>query len=268
LAAYVIEHDSSRSGTVSTASPREEIVLKIGGTWDEDEVDALAAVTLPSIWKGLLLQDFSREPEGGGIWAVTGTYGKNQPADETPAAAGYTFNVGGETKHLSQALETVASYFEAGDDVPEDDDDVIGFDGESVAGVDVDTATFSWTETHTLAAGVVQSAEFQQLIYGLKRNPVSSQPFRGFAAGEVRFLGASGGGKGQEPVDVSFSFAAAPNETVDIGAITGIEVKGWEYLDIKYTTEVVADQLLPKPRYVYVRRVYGTSDLNQLLAYF
>ncbi len=42
---------------------------------------------------------------------------------------------------------------------------------------------------------------------------VNSDGFKGFAPGEVLFLGASGTQRGQEDWEITFKFAASPNAT-------------------------------------------------------
>ncbi len=88
---------------------------------------------------------------------------------------------------------------------------------------------------------------------------VNNDAFKGFAPGEVLFLGASGTQRGQEDWEITFKFAASPNATgLVIGEITGINKKGWEYLWVRYADaeDTTAKVLVKKPIAVYVEQVY------------
>lgn len=94
---------------------------------------------------------------------------------------------------------------------------------------------------------------------------VNHAPFKGFAAGEVLFLGASGSQRGQEDWEVTFSFAASPNVTgLAVGQITGIAKKGWEYLWVRYEDAVDAHTLVKQPAAAYVEQVYPYGDFALL----
>ncbi len=96
---------------------------------------------------------------------------------------------------------------------------------------------------------------------------VNSGPFRGFAAGEVLFLGASGTKRGGGDWEITFRFAASRNRTnLTIGDITGISKKGWEYLWVRYADaeDANAKALIKKPVAVYVEKVYEEGDFGAL----
>ena len=95
--------------------------------------------------------------------------------------------------------------------------------------------------------------------------------FRAFAPGEVLFLYAEGGSQGnnEDYREVTFHFASNPNETgLSVGSLTGIAKRGWEYLDIKYETQVIGtgatQRKVQRPVRVYVHRVFREANHNQL----
>ncbi|MFN8730574.1 MAG: hypothetical protein ACK5Z4_12025, partial [Planctomyces sp.] len=94
--------------------------------------------------------------------------------------------------------------------------------------------------------------------------------FRGFAAGEVLFLGATGSKRGDGPDDnweITFRFAASPNQTgLSVGSITGISKKGWEYLWVRYADaeDSGSGAIIKKPIAAYVERVYDQANFGAL----
>jgi len=96
---------------------------------------------------------------------------------------------------------------------------------------------------------------------------VNNAPFRGFAAGEVLFLGASGSKRGQDDWEIRFRFAASPNVTgLVVGSITGINKRGWEYLWGRYADaeDTAAKALVKRPVAAYVEQVYPYGDFSGL----
>jgi hypothetical protein len=96
---------------------------------------------------------------------------------------------------------------------------------------------------------------------------VNNASFKGMAAGECLFLGASGSRRGSEKWEINFRFAGSPNRSgIQIGAITGIAKKGWEYLWVRYADEAdaTAHALVKKPVGVYIERVYEEGNFSSL----
>ncbi len=92
---------------------------------------------------------------------------------------------------------------------------------------------------------------------------VNSAGFKGFARGEVLFLGASGSKRGFDDWEITFRFAASPNATnLTIGGISGISKEGWQYLWIRYEDEedISAKTLIKRPSAIYIEQVYNYGD--------
>ena len=105
---------------------------------------------------------------------------------------------------------------------------------------------------------------------------MNNATFRGLAAGECLFLGASGTLHGTEFTDgtsgggdweITYRFAASPNKTgITIGSISGIAKKGWEYLWVRYADveDMNAMAMVKRPVAAYVEQVYESADFSSL----
>jgi len=96
---------------------------------------------------------------------------------------------------------------------------------------------------------------------------VNDGTFKGFAAGECLFLGATGSKRGSGDWEITYRFAASPNATnLTLGDITGINKKGFEYLWVRYedVEDTTAKALVKRATAVYVEKVYLDGDLDLL----
>ncbi len=81
------------------------------------------------------------------------------------------------------------------------------------------------------------------------------------------FLGASGSKRGNDLWELQFRFSASPNKSdIQVGEITGIAKKGWEYLWVLYVEDVdeSAKSIVKKPIGVHVEQVYENGDFSLL----
>ena len=189
----------------------------------------------------------------------------------------YQFEIGGETWHITQSLNT-QRFVRAGDDSAKYDfKGAIGVsrdaDGNySVEGVDVGQAPggFRWSETHCFADADVDEAYTLALI-DLRSRPVNADAFRGIPAGCVLWEGCTGTERGDELWDITFRFGAIPLESdIVVGDITvcpsPATKKGMEYLWVLYDHEPSsgAERLVKVPVCAYVERVLGLGDFSVL----
>ena len=247
-------------------SPSTERKYLIEGTDDEQEaLDALAAES-PAICADLVRQAWDVDPVGDGsrFWEGVVRYGPYSAAPKEVGESTFQFDTGGGSMHITQAKEHVQDYFFEGDAAP-DFQGAIGVTRDSVEGCDVITPVYNWSETHYLAAETVDGA-YKAALFALTGR-TNDEPFRGFADGEVLFLGASGSQRGDESWEITFRFASLPNATdLVIGELTGIEKRGWEYLWVRY--EDVDDEdakcIVKRPRSVHIERVYDAGDFADL----
>jgi len=143
----------------------------------------------------------------------------------------------------------------------------IGATAENVEGVDITTPVYNWSETHFIPDSAMTNAYRGKLFHATGTTNASA--FKGFAAGECLFLGASGSKRADEDWEVTFRFSSSPNKTgITVGDIQGIAKKGWEYLWVTYTpTELTVagkKYLRQIPLFAYVEKVYEESDFADL----
>ena len=139
----------------------------------------------------------------------------------------------------------------------------IGISGDSVEGVDITVPVYSFSETHYLPAAFIDGA-YKATLFALT-GKINGGSFKGFAAGEVLFLGASGSQRGNEDWEISYKFAASPNMTgLSVGTLTGIAKGGWQHLWVLYSDQVDQNTLIKRPIAAYVEQVYWPGDFSLL----
>ena len=185
--------------------------------------------------------------------------------DKEQETYAFSFDTGGGSMHMNQSLSTVSK---TPDDAP-DFHGAIEVDNEgNVNGVDVTMPVLNFTETHTLAGTVVTNA-YKKKVASLT-GTVNSGEFRGFAAGEVLFLGASGSKQSKKPSapwEITYRFAVSANKTsLKVGDLTVANKKGWDYLWVRYADKVSDDKknVIKSPIAAYVEQVYPSGDFGGL----
>ncbi len=158
----------------------------------------------------------------------------------------------------------------------------IGFDGERVNGVDIVVPVYNFTEQHWMTKKDCDT-QFRMNL-AIWTGGVNNAPFRGFAAGEVQFLGVSGQlaindnadddpsdpDEGPEQWNMTFQFAASPNRLIvngnqlTVGTILNVEKLGWEYLWVLYGDMVEQGRLVQHPVACYVERLYPWINFANL----
>jgi len=261
MAITVHEKWESRETTVGE-SPSIDLVFIIRGTDDDLAVKSALAAASPVLYDGLVRQSMHIERIAEDIWEGSVRYGKLEPPETGDSS--YQFDTGGGTQHITQSLATVGRYAPPGKTAP-DFQGAIGVTHDNVEGVDITIPVFNFSETHYIASNLVTPA-YKATLFSLT-GKVNGGTFRGFAPGEVLFLGASGSKRGQEDWEITFRFAASPNVTgLVIGDIRGINKKGWEYLWVRYTDDedAAAKTLVKRPIAAYVEQVYPYGDFSGL----
>ena len=262
MAITVAEKWESRPSTEGE-SPSVDLVFVIEGTDDDLAAKAALDATAPAVYDGLVRQTYSIDRIAEDAWEGTVRYGKRSPRQD--GFSKYTFEIGTGSQHITQSIATAHRYAPEGETAP-DFKGAIGVTPDGIDGVDVDVPVFRWSETHYFDASIVTEA-YKHTLYGIAAAPINAAPFRGKAAGEVRFLGASGGQSGDEEYEIAYHFAASPNLTeLVVGNITGISKGGWEYLWVLYEEQedAAAKRLVKRPAAVYVEQVYRSSDYSLL----
>jgi hypothetical protein len=263
-------HELASSRVLETGpSGTRELKYVAMGSSDDVEVRSQAESQLPASYDGVGNRRIRVEPvdSNHGLWEVVASYRKieAQPPPQ-PGDSSYSFDTTGGTQHITQSRETVGGYAAAGVPAIPDFDEAIGVTDDGVEGVDVTVPVFSYTETHFVPAAAVTSGYVNTLFNLTGR--VNSSAFKGFAAGEMLFLGASGSKRaGEDFWEITYRFACSPNATgLTVGTITGIAKKGWEYLWVLYedVEDESAKRLVKRPLAAYVERVYLDGNFGAL----
>ncbi len=266
MPATVDEKFESRLITTG-ANPAAELRYAVRGTDDDVEARAALEAASPALYdpwgSGLLFlprESITIEPVGEMLWEGIVRYSAVPQTNESV----FAFDTGGGTQHITHSLQTVGAYAPQGQ-TPPDFKGAIGVTPDGVEGVDITVPVYNFSETHYLPDATVTQA-YRLTVFSLTGR-VNNASFRGFAAGEVLFLGASGTKRGGGDWEITFRFAASRNRTnLSIGDITGISKKGWEYLWVRYADaeDANAKALIKKPVAVYVEKVYEEGDFGLL----
>lgn len=244
-----------------------EVLYLVRGTQDPTEARTELLAQTDSALAGLVREDAEvEEVDGRDAWLALVRYKRPDTSSPPPEAGGssFAFDTGGGTQHVTQSLQTIASYAPPGATAPSFQG-AIGATRDSVEGVDITVPVYTFSETHAIDPAAVTDA-YKGTLFALTGR-TNNALFRGFAAGECLFLGAAGSQRGDEAWEVTYRFAASPNKTgLAVGSITGIAKKGWEYLWVLYedAEDLAAQRLVKKPLAAYVERVYESGDFSLL----
>lgn len=146
-----------------------------------------------------------------------------------------------------------------------DNNNMIGINANGVDGCDITTPQFSWSETYTWADASV-SAAYVATLYALTGS-TNNATFKGFAAGEVLFLGARGRKIDSDTWEITYNFVASPNRVnIDVGSIQVASKTGWQYLWVLYeeSEDTTAKKIIKKPFAAYVETVYPSGSMSGL----
>jgi hypothetical protein len=280
-----VEDGDSRQATIVRRGKKATSTMtksyKVFGTANDVEVHAAVNQQISSVGYGwqypgvadaqLWAESYSIAFLGDNAWQVTINYEKTgaEPSTPDPMKRARSFDTTGGTQHITQAhYETP---FPGGAPFQYN---AIGVDSNGVNGIDIVVPQLQWQEQYDVPNAYV-TATYVRGLAGVT-GTTNSGNFRGFAAGEVLFLGCSGSQewddeKGKGPWSLSYRFSASPNAgsgqsvpAITIGSISGITKKGHEYLWVRYEDSVDSNTLLKKPKHVYVDRVYREADFSVL----
>jgi len=266
MAIVCLEKSDSRQVTDGQSA---ELLYTIRGTPEESAALAVLKATAPSFFAGLKRQPVSVEPvhidterPDSCLWTGTAPYAPlDSPTPPTTGESVFSFDTSGGTQHITQSLSTVGRYPGTAPDFK----GAIGVTHDNVEGVDITVPVYAFSETHYLPASQVTPA-YKLTLFNLT-GKVNNSPFKGLAAGECLFLGASGSRRGPDDWEITFRFAGSPNRTgLTVGPITGISKKGWEYLWVRYADaeDTASHTLVKQPIAAYVEKVYEEGNFAAL----
>jgi len=248
------------------ANPSVELIYIARGSNDDVEVMNAALAAVPASYNLMPLQDVSIEPTGELLWSVTVKYAVSNVIPPPPTGGStFSFDTGGGTQHITQSKHTTPYKKPGSLTDPPDHKGAIGVDGNTVNGVDIVVPTYHFSETHYLDDSLVTIA-YRGILNNLHGH-VNDAPFKGLAAGECLFLGASGSKRNDSDWEINFRFAGLPNATnFSIGDIPVTQKNGWDYLWVSYeqNKDSGSKELATTPQYVYVEQVYEMGDFSLL----
>ncbi|NLF86699.1 MAG: hypothetical protein GX571_11410 [Lentisphaerae bacterium] len=131
--------------------------------------------------------------------------------------------------------------------------------------MDITVPVYTFSETHYVPSSTVTTS-YKYTLFSLT-GKVNNNSFKGLAAGECLFLGASGSKRGTDDWEITFRFAGSPNRTgLTVGPISGISKKGWEYLWVRYADieDTASHTLVKQPIGAYVEKVYEEGSFSSL----
>jgi hypothetical protein len=250
-----------------------ELVYLVTGTTDETAARSTLAAEAPTLLDGrardsLEVVEFDERDDH---WLGFARY-KADDADHDGSAPAvpedvgdstFTFNVGAGTSRVLTSLDTVGAYGTGA--TTNDNGGLVNATPDGVEGVDIVTPTYEWAETHVLADSAITLA-YRGTLFGLV-GKVNNASFKGTAAGETLFLGATGQQRADGPWTITYSFASRPNVTGrTIGSINGIAVKGWEHVWVRSRPKLIAGlgEIGREPVAVYVERLYDSASFSGL----
>ena len=257
----VVEKFESRESTTGENAAADLLYI-IKGTDDDLAAKAALITESPPTYDGLLRKSLRVERTGNDLWLGTVRYAEYVPPETGESS--FNFDTGGGTQHITQSLATVNRYAPPAKTAP-DFKGAVGVSHDRVEGVDITIPVYNFSETHYLPVSVV-TEPYKVALLNLT-GKVNAALFRGLAAGECLFLGASGSKRGTEDWEITFRFAGSPNKTgLTVGTIVGIDKKGWEYLWVRYADaeDNAAKALVKQPVAVYIEKVYEEADFSAL----
>lgn len=201
------------------------------------------------------------------VWKVAAEYpsatATTESGGEVPE---FSLDISSGSKHITHAKVHIGSYAPSGKTAP-DYGGAINVDAENkVNGVDIVSCNLSFSEKHFFTDSQM-STSFKLTLSDLA-GCVNSGAFRGWSAGEVLFVGASGSRRGKTSKDkweITFRFAVSKNATsIHIDDITIPSKRGWDYLWVKYADDVDGNKLTKKVVAAYVEQVYDYASFNAL----
>lgn len=189
-------------------------------------------------------------------------YVMSTPVTTVPETTGEEFDISTESAHRDVSIATIGIYGETyGDAV--DFKGLINVTKDAVNGVDYDVPKQVFSEPWVFFGSDV-TASFRRTIQSLC-GTVNIAAFRGWEAGEVKFIGAQGQRQSDGNWKIRFSFAVSENATgLVVGDITGIAKGGWQYLWVRSIDIIDGNHVAKKPLQVNVEQIYDDGDFSAL----
>lgn len=266
---WVETHESRRRHEAFVGDSSAELQYVGFGSTADDEVESALLAEIPSSFRGLPLRTWDFGPLGGDVWEATVHYStKEAPEPPDTGEVRFSCDLTGGTTKITQSLETTA-YAPAGETAPDFKGaiGVIKKGGDyTVNGLEVPIPSMKFQLTYRMPQATL-TLEYVRTLKGLK-GKYNNAVWKGFAAGEVLFLGAQCEEGTQTDPTVVFHFSVEDNATnIDIGGVITVSTKlGHQFLETIYedTEDASAKRLVPNPIAAYVHDVFHSADFSLL----
>ena len=260
-------------GTEVTTGASPSVTLKyyVDGAANENAALSAVLAQCPDTYNGMPRQSRSAEPISDTKFIVTAKYAPQESNDQdssgsVPPESSYEFNTGGGSETMFVSLSTKQRIALPGGPPAPDYRSGVNVTDDGPQGVDRTVPVFNFSETHYKSASAVTSG-YVASVFALT-GTVNNSSFRGFAAGEVLFLGARGSKRGVNGAwEITYAFAASPNVTNgSIGGFSGINKDGWDYLWFQFEDkeDANAEKVVRRPRAAYVEQIYKRGNFAGL----
>jgi len=264
MAVEIRELFTSQKGGIG-ADGSMDLTYVVTGTATLADVITIVNATAPATWDSKFIGPSPDvEYVGPNIWIVAVHYGPLDNKQRTTSTASeYSFEIGTATEHVDVSLATYGSY---GTNPPDYKQlvNVSTKDGKlSVGGADILKPHYEFGQSKIYSDAYLTTAK--KLAWANMVATLNAAAFQGMEASSVIYLGCSGNKRGRGDWEVTHRFGYSKNRTaVTIGAITGIEVGGWEYLWVVFDEEEDATAKVVKavPKWVYVEQMYEQTDFS------
>lgn len=259
------------TGEDSESSSSELMFLAEGSS---DWADVIAAIpgSIPDIYEGLVRQGIRREDLGGGYWYLYANYSAaGQASPPPPLQYGDPERVSWDTTGGTTVRRTHAPliYTYAGPAAAvgsPNNGDAINVTDDGVEGIEVEVGSGIFTIETVITSAQATTSYGRRLLSWSKRYTNNAE-WRGFAAGEVRFLGGRMTERADGYWDLVRTFEVAENVTgQSFAGVTGIDKKGHEYVwaQIVRVEDTTNKAVVPATIAVYVHEVYPGRDFGLL----
>jgi hypothetical protein len=253
----------SRRQTVNP--PTLEVSYIASGEFDMYAMKAQVMNLVPSAFataEGLLwLQDVAFATRGHKLFDVVATYAPTRQI----GSARFAFSTTGGSFHLTHSYATVATYGSSGGHQQAIGVRKSGSEYE-IDGADVIIPALKTSYTFRHPQGQINEAFAVGIA--LLTGCVNAAPWKGYAAGEVLFLGGNGADGTDAEAEVTYDFASEPNLSgLIFGAISGVAKQGHDLLWVEWKDNVVSGQPTKAVKAVHIERIYRRVDFNSVFGF-
>jgi len=263
-------NERPNSVRTTTNPPTYEKQYVAAGEFDANIVRAYAAQQVPQVVATeqgfLFLDDIAVQEQGQSVFYVTPRY-VTQDAQKPPVGSmKFAFSTTGGSFHVTHSKSTVNRYPSTAVDYKQAINVRTNGNDLDIDGADIIIPALKLTYTFNHPQGFVNESHARNLasITGC----VNDSVFRGFAAGEVLFLGADGSDGTNSEAEVACHFACESNlQALVIGAVTGIEKNGHDLLWVNSKKDTDSGKPTVVPLGVYIERVYRRVNLAAALGW-